>query len=148
MSPSPNVAFELRIRIPGNGAVQPAPVCTIRAYDGFLPGDIDDDGTAYIGRNPYGWTPGWDTAGRIKLTVEVRHDGVIVFPAGQLYCALHGTSDGAAAKELAMSLVAMHPSSGGGESDDYYDGYSPEQLAWCEAYGEDIDMERETRYFR
>src|SRR5262245_54308880 len=90
-----------------------------------------------------GWRSGWDEAGRVKLTVEVRHGNRVIFPAGQLYCALHGSSDGIEARELIMSLVAMRP----GDTDrDYFDGYTPEQLAWAERHGERIDMERERRY--
>lgn len=89
---------------------------------------------------------GWDSAGRVKLTCEVSHGGKIIFPRGQLYCAVHGSSDGIAAKELVMSMVAMHPSAGGGEGSDYYADYSPEQLAWAETYGEDLDVERSYRY--
>lgn len=89
---------------------------------------------------------GWDEAGRVKLNVEVRHDGKVIFPKGQLTCALHGSSNGIEAKELVMSLVAMHPSGGGGEGEDYYTDYSPEQLAWAEEYGEALDWERQCRY--
>jgi len=128
MSTDPNRCFQLRVRIPGNGATQPAPVCTITAYD-------------------HNWSLA-DSHGRID--VEVRHDGAVVFPLGQLYCAVSKacghSSDGKAARELVMSLVAMRPSARGGEGEDYYAGYTPEQLAWVEAHGEDIDMERERRY--
>lgn len=91
-------------------------------------------------------TPQWDFAGRIRLTVEVRHGGKVIFPKGQLYCALHGSSDGIEAKELVCLLVGMHPSAGGGEEADYYSDYTPEQLEWVEAYGEHIDRVRSDRY--
>lgn len=132
MSQNPNVAFTLRIRL--YRKEHDPRVITITAYDGNLP----------AGSKP--WAPGWDSAGRVKLTVEVKHGGDVIFPAGQLYCALHGASDGIQAKGLVMSLVAMHPSAGGGEGDDYYEGYTPEQLAWAEEHGEALDMERQTRY--
>ena len=113
------------------------------AYDGFLPADIDESGTGHAGRNPYGWTSGWDSAGRVKLTCEVKHGSEVIFPAGQLYCALHGTSDGIEAKELVMSLVAMRP----GDTDaDYFADYTPDQLAWATEHGETLSMERERRY--
>ena len=116
---------------------------TITAYDGFLPADIDEMGTGRSGSNPYGWTSGWDSAGRIKLTCEVKHGTKVIFPAGQLYCALHGASDSIAAKELAMPLVAMRP----GDTDaDYFADYTPEQLEWVTEHGEALDTARETRY--
>lgn len=139
-----NVAFTLRIRL--YRPEHDARLVTITAYQGFLPADIDESGTGHPGSNPYGWTSGWDPAGRVKLTCEVKHGSTVVFPAGQLYCALHGSSDSVEAKELVMSLVAMHPGARGGEGADYYAGYTTEQLAWVEEHGEALDMEREARY--
>lgn len=68
-----------------------------------------------------------DTHGRID--VEVKHGRAVIFPRGQLYCKVAKmaghSSDGMAAKELVMALVAMHTSAGGGEGDDYYADYTP-----------------------
>jgi len=50
------------------------------------------------------------------------------------------------AKEHVLSHIAMHPSDGSGVDDDFYEGYTPEQIAWCEEHGEAIDMERMIRY--
>lgn len=134
-------AFTLRVRLYRPGYDKR--LVTITAYDGFIPADIDATGTAHPGSNPYCWTPGWDSAGRIKLTCEVKYGSEVIFPAGQLTCALHGASDGIAAKELVMSLVAMRP----GDTDaDYFAGYTPEQLAWATEHGESLGMERERRY--
>lgn len=90
--------------------------------------------------------PQWDSAGRIRLTCEVRHGGKVIFPKGQLYCALHGSSDGRRAKELILSMVAMHPSDGSGVGDDFYRDYTPAQLEWVECYGDAINWERSARY--
>ena len=84
---------------------------------------------------------GWDSAGRVKLRAEVRQGGRAIFPKGQLYCALHGTSDGPKAKELVMSLVAMQA----GDT-DYFAGYTPAQLAWAATYGEAMACEASRRY--
>lgn len=87
--------------------------------------------------------PGWDPAGRVRLTCEVRHGSTVVFPKGQLTCALHAASDGIGAKELVMALVAMRP----GDTDaDYFADYTPEQLAWVTEHGEALSCEREARY--
>lgn len=91
-------------------------------------------------------TPGWDDAGRVRLTCEVRQGSRVVFPYGQLTCALHGISDGIAARELVMSLVAMAPDAGGGEGEDYYADYTPDQIAWANEHHEAIDCERQDRY--
>lgn len=115
----PNIAFTLRVRLylPEHDKR----LITITAYDNL----------------------GWDSAGRVRLTVEVRHGGKVIFPLGQLTCALHGTSDGIEARELAMSLVAMRP----GDTDpDYFEGYTEAQIDWVTAHGEALGMEREIRY--
>ena len=115
----PNLAFTLRLQ-PFNRAHDPHTI-VIRAFDEL----------------------GWDSAGRIKLTVEVRHGGKVIFPRGFLTCAVHGTSDGIAARELVCSLVGMRP---GDTDEDYFAGYSADQLAWAKAYGEHVSMIREGRY--
>lgn len=121
-------AFTLRIRL--YNPEHDRRLITIAAFDGPV-------------ENKYGWTSGWDSAGRVKLTCEVKHGSEVIFPAGQLYCALHGTSDGIKAKECVMSLVAMRP----GDTDaDYFASYTPEQIAWVTEHGEALDGERERRY--
>lgn len=119
-----NLAFTLRIRLFRDdltNGIQINRTIIIRVYDDL----------------------GWDTAGRVKLTCEVKMEGKVIFPKGQLHCALHGTSDGIKARELVMSLVAMKP----GDTDrDYFDGYTPAQLEWAEKFGELLSMEREFRY--
>lgn len=118
---NPNVAFTLRIPLRSNLA--PVGRVTITAYDDLV--------------------PQWDSAGRVRLTVEVKHGRAVIFPKGQLTCALHGTSDGIKAKELVMALVAMRP----GDTDaDYFEDYTAEQLAWVTEHGEAIGIEREARY--
>lgn len=89
---------------------------------------------------------GWDEAGRIKLTYEVREGDKLIFPAGQLYSAVHGASDSIRAKEHTLAHIAMHPTDGSGVDDDFYEGYTPEQIAWVEEHGEAIDIERMDRY--
>ncbi len=112
-----NVAFTLRIRL----YTQDKRQVVIRAFD----------------------DAGWDSAGRVKLNVEVRHGGKVIFPKGQLYCALHGTSDGIAARELVLSLVAMKP---GDTDEEYFKDYSPEQLDWVAEFAEPLDYARQARY--
>ena len=78
------------------------------------------------------------------LEVEVRHEGKVIFPRGQLYCGAaalgeRDAQDSDVAKELVMSLVGMKP----GDTDrDYFADYTAEQLAWAEAHGEAINLER------
>lgn len=117
-----NVAFVLRVRLFVKEHDPRA--IMIYAYDGL----------------------GWDSAGRVRLTCEVRHGGRVIFPRGQLECALHGTSDGFAARDLVMSLIAMAPGARGGEGEDYYQDYTPEQLDWANAHWEALGGEREIRY--
>lgn len=116
--------FTLRVRL--YTREHDARCITIRAYDDMV--------------------PSWDEAGRVRLTCEVKHGREVIFPKGQLYCALHGTSDGIAARELIMSLVGMAPDAGGGEGEDYYADYTPEQIAWANEHWEALACEREARY--
>lgn len=71
--------------------------------------------------------------------------GSIVFPRGATHCAVsrYCPIDGIEARELVMSLFAMRP----GDTDrDYFDGYTPEQLEWAIAHGEELWLVREDRY--
>ncbi len=96
------------------------------------------------------FSPNWDSAGRVRLTYEVSHAGEVIFPKGQLYGAIHGSSDGIAAREHVLAHIAMHPGDSSGVDDDFdddfYEGYTAAQLEWLEAHGEALDMERMTRY--
>ena len=107
--------FTLRVRV-GRGE----PFVIIRAF-----------------KAPYTYSP----TGHTRIDVEVRHGGRAVFRRGDTWCAVPcgTTTDGIAAKELVMALVAMKP---GDTDSDYFAGYSAEQLAWAEKYGEAIDSER------
>jgi hypothetical protein len=116
MSTDPNCCFTLRVK-----TLATEPTIVIRAFDDL----------------------GWDSAGRVKLSVEVRQLGQVIFPRGQLHCALHGTTDGIAARELVLALVAMRP---GGTDADYFADYTPDQIAWAERHGEYLGYERESRY--
>lgn len=102
------------------------PLIIIRAYDNM--------------------SPSWDSAGRIRLTCEVRHGGQVIFPYGQLSCALHGTSDGFKARELVLALVGMAPQDRSGVGEDYFADYSEEQRDWADANYEELGMVRDARY--
>lgn len=72
-----------------------------------------------------------------RIDVEVRQGGHVLFPRGQLYCGLPTFKpiDGPDARELVLSLVAMKP----GDTDrDYFEHYTPEQLAWAERHGDGV----------
>lgn len=68
-----------------------------------------------------------------------------IFPRGATYCALPaGTElDSIAGRELVTSLFAMRP---GDTDDEYFQEYTAEQLAWAEANGEELGVERDIRY--
>lgn len=118
MTRDPNLAFELRVKLYD----VTGPICSIRAYD-------DKPGTAT----------------HFRLDLDVRHDGIVIFPRGQLWLGIpvmHAT-DSDYAKSAALGCVAMKP----GDTDaDYFTGYTPAQLAWARAHGEELDMTRITRY--
>lgn len=104
----PNLAFQLRIP-----AFTGEPLIIINAYD-----DV-----------------GWDEAGRVKLHVDVRQGGKAIFTG--LECALHGSSDGIKAKELAMSLIS-HPIC--------TEDHTGEQVDWRCKYWEYLYFEKLHRY--
>lgn len=83
--------------------------------------------------------------GHSRIDVVVKHRGKFIFERGTLWCGVNRwtTLDGIAARELVMSLVAMRP----GDTDaDFFEPYSPEQLAWVTKYSDVIGMVREERY--
>jgi hypothetical protein len=81
-----------------------------------------------------------DSTGHSRIDVEVRIGGKTIFPRGATWCGMpRGTTlDGIEAKELVLSLVAMRP---GDTDDDYFDNYTPEQLAFAVEYGEALGCE-------
>ena len=83
--------------------------------------------------------------GHMRIDVEVWHGADCIFPRGATHCAVNQWTsiDGVGARELVLSLVAMKP---GDTDSDYFDAYTPEQLAFADAYGEEIGMVREWRY--
>jgi len=87
------------------------------------------------------------SSGKFKIKTEVRQYSRVIFSRGHLCCgipAVFGFSpDGLCAKELVLALVAMKP----GDTDaEYFQDYSPEQLAWAEKWSDQINMIREYRY--
>jgi hypothetical protein len=85
--------------------------------------------------------------GRTKILVRVVQGRKEVFPLGQLYCGVGAgqTDDGPEARAHALFLVSMKP---GDTDEEYFDGYSPEQLTWAEHNGEWLSLlvhEREER---
>jgi hypothetical protein len=124
-SPSPirsDTAFTLRVKISNRTG---APVVVIRAYD--------HNARLQDSHN--------------RVDIEVRHDGEVIFPLGQLYVGIpksggHST-DGTYSKEAVLSCVAMKP----GDTDaEYFVDYTPAQLDWINEHGEALGMEREFRY--
>lgn len=99
-----------------------------------------------------GWATmrAWETphgfdGSHARLDCELVHNGKVVFPKGATWCGIpsHQSIDGNAAKECVASLFAMKP----GDTDrEYFDSYTPEQLEWAEANGEELGLEREIRY--
>lgn len=90
------------------------------------------------------------TNSHLYFTVEVREcgkNGRVIFPRGQLYAGVSVYSghaiDGKAAKELALSLVAVKP---GDTDDEYFEDYSDDQRAWAEENGEWLSYIAAERY--
>jgi hypothetical protein len=129
MNHDPALLFTLRVRLYRDDSR----MIVIRAYDATHgPGD------GMPGRpiGPHGHHP---------IDIEVRHGGKVIFPRGFLRCGVNAYTsiDGIEAKELVMSAVAMKPDD---TDEDYFAGYTPDQLAWAEAHGEALSCERDARY--
>jgi hypothetical protein len=76
-----------------------------------------------------------------RIDVEVRQGGKVIFPRGVLYCGIPNgqSTDDVFAKEYVLSLVSETDSA-------YFKGYTPEQLAFANTYGDELGMIREWRY--
>lgn len=91
------------------------------------------------------WEIGFQEPNHTRLDVEVKQGGKVIFEKGFLYCGIPSQEsiDGDAAKECVLSLVAMAP----GDTDrEYFENYTPEQLEWVSAHGEELRYEADRRY--
>ncbi len=83
--------------------------------------------------------------GHQRIDVVIKQGRKVVFPRGATWCAVNRWTaiDGKEARALVLSLAAMKP----GDTDaDYFADYTPAQLAFAEAFGEELSMVREERY--
>lgn len=115
--PSDNFLFEQRLTLGGK-------LCRIFAYDA----NHTDPQT-----------------GHMRIDVEVFHGPDCIFRLGETYCAVNRWTaiDSDAAKALVLSLVAMKP---GDTDSDYFEHYTPDQLDFARAYGEEISLTKEERF--
>ncbi len=120
---NPQFLFRLVVRLPGGTAV-------IRAWEG-----------SYTDRR---------LSTHTKIETELRwlepgKRSEVVFAPGDTWCGIpgHQTTDGIYAREAVCSLLAMKP---GDTDSDYFASYTPEQLAWAEAHGEDLRLASDARY--
>jgi hypothetical protein len=83
--------------------------------------------------------------GHSRIDIVVRFMGKVVFKRDDTWCGVpSGTClDGIQAKELVLSTVAMKP---GDTDEEYFSGYSAEQYAFANAWGETLDMIKQDRY--
>jgi hypothetical protein len=88
---------------------------------------------------------------RIDVTARVvRRDGdktmrQTLWERGEAWCGIpaHQTIDGDDAKECVLSLLAMKP---GDTDSSYFDGWTEDQLAFAETYGETVWMAKHDRF--
>jgi hypothetical protein len=90
-----------------------------------------------------------DNRGTTRITIRAVHhigkDRRVIWRPGETWChpGPGDCDDSDKAKELVTSLVTIRP----GDTDaDYFEGYSPEQLEFCERYGEVLQMIAWERY--
>lgn len=89
------------------------------------------------------WEGPFQEPNHVRIDCELKHNGKVVFARGDTCCATPGCIDDNEAKELVTSLFAMRP----GDTDrEYFDSYTPEQLAWAEDNGVELSMLSQDRY--
>lgn len=95
------------------------------------------------------WEGGFQEPNHTRIDVEMRWTSrrkgktIVVFPRGATYCATPGCIDDNSAKELVTATIAMKP---GDTNDEFFESYTPEQLAWVTRYGEELSCESQARY--
>ena len=101
--------------------------CLIRVYEG--------PETSAVGRGTTHTT----------LYCELQHAGRVLFPREQFTVGIpHGDClDSDYAKAAVLSLFALKP---GDTDEDFFEHYTPEQLDFCERYGEALSLEALNRY--
>lgn len=84
--------------------------------------------------------------GRTKIYYQLSVDGRVLFPGdGSFYggVGMGHTDDGPESKENAVAFFCLKP----GDTDaDFFADYTPEQLAWVTANGEELSMLKEERW--
>lgn len=78
-----------------------------------------------------------DKRGKEKLGYKLTHNGRVVFEGGDLFASpLHGIDSDAAAGAC-IHFLSLKP----GDTDaEYFEKYTPEQLAFAEKYGDDLSL--------
>lgn len=85
------------------------------------------------------------STGHMRIDVEIKLAGEVIFARGDTYCAVNRWTaiDSYSAKELVLSLASMKP----GDTDaEYFAKYTPRQLEFANALGDEISLERARRY--
>lgn len=78
-----------------------------------------------------------DRYGKSRLAYEFYHDGTLIFEGDDFCCSpLHGIDSDETVGAL-LTFLSLRP----GDTDpEYFESYTPEQLAWSEQYGEEVSM--------
>lgn len=89
------------------------------------------------------YATGTDHRGAETYRAEVRHNGRTIFDdLTGAFSPLHA-SDGREAREHILSHAAMKP----GDTDaEFFDSYTPEQIAFVEAFGDELSAVASYRY--
>lgn len=86
---------------------------------------------------------GKDFRSHVRLNIEVKVGGKVLFPMGQLYVGVPFTQsvNGNYTKALVCSCVALQP---GDADEEFFELYTPEQLTFVIANGDMLSMKAET----
>jgi hypothetical protein len=88
---------------------------------------------------------GFQEPNHTKVIIGATWNGKPLFELGSTWVGVpsHSSLDGIYTKEAVLSCLAMKP----GDTDrEYFESYTPEQLAWAESHGEELFMVKDSRY--
>jgi hypothetical protein len=83
------------------------------------------------------WWAGSCRSGRDRIAYMLEHDGVTIFEAAEYKPSPLHSIDGRDSVATLLGFLSLRP---GDTDDEYFDGYTPEQLEFAEQHGEELGM--------
>lgn len=78
-----------------------------------------------------------DSWGKSVLAYRLTHQGHVIFEGDDFHCSPLQATDSDAAVAGLLGFLSLKP----GDTDpEWFESYTPEQLAWCRAHGEHLAL--------